>query len=189
MLHLRVGIEIDDGVDLLVGSSVNGVPEIRQVSQMPRFYRSEGRAGAPITKDWIEESLVLRDGAEAMDADKTQFRRVIRGLNTLFKGLKEETGQNRLHQFVRSLEAFEMRSNTEHLHVLSDKHEDVCWKRTRQIEHLACDAYSRLLRDPALRKRFQTEAEIEAFWKLSDGQRRGLYGTPLDIAQEPLVQE
>ena len=87
------------------------------------------------------------------------------------------------------LEAFEMRSNTEHLHVLSDKHEDVCWKRTRQIEHLACDAYSRLLRDPALRKRFQTEAEIEAFWKLSDGQRRGLYGTPLDIAQEPLVQE
>ena len=59
---------------------------------MPRFYRSEGRAGAPITKDWIEESLVLRDGAEAMDADKTQFRRVIRGLNTLFKGLK---GRNR----------------------------------------------------------------------------------------------
>ena len=223
MLHLRVGIEIDDGVDLLVGSSVNGVPEIRQVSQMPRFYRSEGRAGAPITKDWIEESLVLRDGAEAMDADKTQFRRVIRGLNTLFKGLKEETGQNRLHQFVRSLEAlilpkigktktqfahrcqtlarpcddtrallleaFEMRSNTEHLHDLSDKHEDVCWKRTRQIEHLACDAYSRLLRDPALRKRFRTEADIEVFWKLSDGQRRGLYGTPLDIAQEPLVQE
>ena len=42
---------------------------------------------------------------------------------------------------------------------------------------------------PALRKRFQTEAEIEVFWKLSDGQRRGLYGTPLDIAQEPLVQE
>ena len=33
MLHLRVGIEIDDGEDLLVGSSVNGVPEIRQVSR------------------------------------------------------------------------------------------------------------------------------------------------------------
>ena len=29
----------------------------------------------------------------------------MRGLNTLFKGLKEKTSQDRLHQFVRSLEA------------------------------------------------------------------------------------
>jgi hypothetical protein len=39
-----------------------------------------------------------------MDADKAQYRRVIRGMNTLFNSLKE-TGQDRLHQFVRSLEA------------------------------------------------------------------------------------
>ena len=107
MLHLRVGIEIseDDGANLLGGSSVNGVPEIRQVSQMPRFYRSKGREGAPITQDWLEDSLALRDAVAAMKAEKTQFMRVIRGLNTLFKGLKEETGEDRLHQFVRSLEA------------------------------------------------------------------------------------
>ena len=54
---------------------------------------------------------------------------------------------------------------------------------------LACDAYSRLLRNPALRKHFRTEDTIAAFWKLPDGQRRGLWDTPLDIAQEPFVQE
>ena len=230
MLQLRAGIEIEDGADSLCGSSVNGVPKIRQMSQMPTFYQSKGYTCAPITQTWLEEGLVLRAGAAAMEANE-KFRRVIRGLHTLFKGLKEETGQDRLHQFVRSLEAlilpdkgetrkqfmhrcltfarkcddtrtllgqaFDMRSATEHLNpweeavqeYLPSHREDVCWQRTRQIEHLACDAYSRLLRDPALREHFRTEGAIVAFWKLPDDQRRELWGTPLDIAKEPLVQE
>ena len=227
MLHLRIGIEMESA-DLLCGSSVNGVPEIRQMGQMPDFHQSQGYMRAPITQAWLEDGLVLRTGFAETDADKTQFRRVIRGLHTLLKGLREETGQDRLHQFVRSLEAltlpekgstkkqfahrcqtfagntrallleaYEIRSDTEHLNPWDksvqrfplDQRENVCWQRTRQIEHLACDAYSRLLRDPALRKHFRTEDTIAAFWKLLDGQRRGLWGTPLDIAQEPLVQE
>ena len=231
MLHLRVGSEMGSA-DLLCGSSVNWVPKIRQMSQMPNFHQSQGYKRAPITQAWLEDGLVLRAGFAETDADKTQFRRIIRGLITLFKGLKEKPGQDRLHQFVRSLEAlvlpvigktrkhfvrrcqtfaraghdtcdllseaFDMRSDTEHLHPWDkavenkyppDKRADVCWQRTRQIEHLACDAYSRLLRDPALRKHFRTDDTIAAFWKLPDGQRRGLWDTPLDIAQEPFVQE
>ena len=160
-------------------------------------------------------------------ANETQFRRVIYGLNTLFKGLKEETAEDRLHQFVRALEAlirpekgktkyqftrrcqtfarksnetqnllseaYDMRSATEHLNPWGKalqscspgRGEDVYWQRTRQIEHLACEAYSRLLRNPALREHFRwTE-----FWELSEDERLKLWGTPLDIAQEPLVQE
>ena len=230
MLHLRVGIDMKNA-DLLCGSSVNGVQEIWQVSQMPDFYQSQEYMPAPITQAWLEDGLVLRAGFAETDADKTQFRRIIRGLITLFKGLKEKSGQDRLHQFVRSLEAltypekskttkqfadrcqtfarscgdtrallleaYSMRSDTEHLHAWdksvqrfpADQRENVCWQRTRQIEHLACDAYSRLLRDPALRKHFRTEDTIAAFWELPDGQRLGLWGTPLDIAQEPFVQE
>ena len=230
MLHLRAGIEADSA-DLLCGSSVNGVPEIRQMSQMPTFYQSTGYTRAPITRSWIEDGLLLREGAAAMEADKKQFRRVIRGLNTLFKGLKE-TGQDRLHQFVRSLEAlvlpdigktskqfahrcqtfsragsdtrellletYAMRCATEHLNPWDtalqqcyslDQREAVSWHRTRQIEGLACDAYARLLRDPALREHFRTEDEMAAFWKLPAAQRGGLWGAPLDLAQEPFVQE
>jgi hypothetical protein len=200
------------------------------MSQMPAFHQSKGWKRVPVTTAWLEDGISLRAGVAAMDAGKTQFRRVIRGMNTLFNGRKE-TGQDRLHQFVRSLEAlilpdigstqkqfahrcqtfaragddarallleaFDMRSDTEHLNPWdeavqsypADQREDVCWHRTRQIEHLACDAYSRLLRDAALRDHFRTEAAIAAFWKLPDDQRRTLWGKPLDIAQESLVQK
>ena len=230
MLHLRPGIEVADGADLLCGSSVNGVPGIRQMSQMPAFHQSKGWNRAPVSTAWLEDGISLRAGVAAMDADKTQFRRVIRGMNTLFNGLKE-TGQDRLHQFVRSLEAlilpeigrtekqfvhrcqtfaragddtrdllveaFAMRSDTEHLNPWdeavqsypADQREDICWHRTRQIERLACDAYSRLLRDAVVRNHFRTEAAIAAFWKFPDDQRRALWGQPLDIAKEPLVQK
>jgi hypothetical protein len=230
LLHLGTGIEVADGADLLCGSALDGIPGIRQMSQMPAFHQSKGWRRAPITKAWLDDAIALRKGVAAMDADKTQFSRVIRGLNTLFNGLKE-TGQDRLHHFVRSLEAlilpdigrtekqfvhrcqtfaragddtrdllleaFAMRSDTEHLNpwdeavqsYSADQREDVCWHRTRQIEHLACDAYSRLLRDSALRDHFRTEAVIAAFWKFPDDQRRALWGKPIDVAQEPLVQK
>ena len=229
MLHLSVGIDISDGdgADRLGGSSVNGTPDIRRVEQMPRFYRTQGCPSAPITRDWLENSLVLRSGFLETEADKTQFRRMIRGLITLFKGLKEQAGQDRLHQFVRSLEAlvlpdigktkkqfvgrcqtfarpgndthellseaFDMRSATEHLNPWdipvqcypSGKREAVCLQRTRQIERLACDAYSRLLCDPALREHFRTDDGITTFWNLPNAQRCRHWGTPLDISKEP----
>jgi hypothetical protein len=230
MLHLHAGIEVADGADLLCGSARDGIAGIRQMSQMPAFHQSKGWRRAPITKAWLDDAIALRKGVMAMEVDKTQFRRVIRGLNTLFSGLKE-TGQDRLHQFVRSLEAlilpdigrtekqfahrcqtfaragddtrallveaFAMRSDTEHLHAWdeavqaypADQREDVCWRRTRQIEHLACDAYARLLHEPALREHFRTDAAIMSFWKLSDDQRRALWCKPLDIAREPVVEK
>lgn len=231
MLHLGFGIEIfdDTGADRLVGSSVGGVAEVRQVDQMPTFCRSRGSPKVPITRNWLEDSLLLRASFVEMEAKKTQFRRLIRGMSTLFKGLREETGQDRLHQFVRSLEAlilpqkgrtrrqfahrcqtftcagvdisallleaFDMRSATEHLNRWDEpvrsysvsEREEVCWKRTRQIERLACDAYSRLLRDRDLRKHFRTDDEIERFWKLPYSQRCELWGTPLDIEQDLAV--
>ena len=229
MLHLGGGIEIseNEGVDRLAGSSVNGVPQIRQVQQMPTFYRSQGSSGAPITRDWLEGSLVLRAGFAETEAEKAQFERIIRGIITLFKGKEEQVGQDRLHQFVRSLEAlilpeqgktrkqfvdrcqtfaragvdtknllleaFDMRSATEHLNPWDEavrqryplgKREAVCLQRTRQIERLACDAYSRLLRNPALREHFRTDDAIAKFWNLPDSQRCELWGTPLNVAKE-----
>jgi len=229
LLHLCAGIEIANGADLLCGSSKNGLPRIRQMSEQPVFNQSRGWKRAPITQAWLEDGLVLRTGVAAMDAEVTQFRRLTRGLNTLFNGLKE-THQDRIHQFVRSLEAiilpdigktkkqfahrcqtlapagndtrdllleaFDMRSDTEHLNPWdeavksypADLRDDLCWQRTRQIERLACDAYSRILRDAELRSHFRTEAAIADFWKLPEGRRQALWGPPIDIANEPLVR-
>ena len=148
MLHLRPGIEISekDGANLLVGS-FNGDYEIRQVCPMPRFYQSQGGKRAPITQDWIEASLVLRDGAAEINADKTQFARVTRGLITLLKGLKERSGQDRLHQFVRSLEAL----------ILPDKGE------TKKKSVDCCQTFVRAGRDPQalLREAFDMRSDTE----------------------------
>ena len=57
------------------------------------------------------------------------------------------------------------------------------------MEHLACDAYSRLLHDAALREHFRTDATIAGFWKHPDDPKRLIWGTSLDIAAEPLVRQ
>lgn len=228
LVHFRSGIACESA-DLLCGSSEQGVPRIRQMSRPPTFHQSRGYRRAPITKDWLEDAIALRAGLVSLQSNLAEFQRTIRGLNILFNGL-QQTGQDRLHQFVRSLEAlilpdigqtgkqfahrcqtfaragddtrallletFAMRSDTEHVQPWdravqgypADQREDVCWQRTRQIEHLACDAYSRLLRDAALRDHFRTNDVLAAFWKMPDDQRRALWGKPLDIAQEPFVQ-
>ncbi len=103
LLHLRGGIECESA-DLLCGSSQQSAPDIRQMGQLPTFFQSKGYRRAPITEEWLEDATALRAGAMAMAAGTAEFRRLIRGLNTLLRGLKE-TGQDRLHQFVRSIEA------------------------------------------------------------------------------------
>jgi hypothetical protein len=194
------------------------------------FFHSKGCKRSLITWVWLGESIALRSACADMDSQKGDFRRVVRGLNALFQALKE-TGQDRFHQFVRSLEAlifpevgkikgqfthrcqtfaragsdtqsilneaFDMRSDIDHLHEWDQavqsypagQREHVCWQRTRQMEHLACFAYSRILPDAALQNHFRTDPTTASFWKPPDGQRRSLWGFPLDVAREPLIIE
>lgn len=106
VLHLHAGVEtsVDDPADRLAGFCVNGNPRIKQVDQMLTFCSTLGQKGAPITRDLLEDSLVIYPQVARIKADKTQFRRVRYGLNVLFKGLREESVPDRIHQFVRSLE-------------------------------------------------------------------------------------
>ncbi|HKN02034.1 MAG TPA: hypothetical protein VJX23_16080 [Candidatus Binataceae bacterium] len=73
--------------------------------QLPTFYQSRGYSRAPITKKWLEEAVTLRTGLTAIRSDPAEFQRILRGLSILSNGLQQQAGQDRLHQFVRSLEA------------------------------------------------------------------------------------
>jgi hypothetical protein len=53
---------------------------------------------------------------------------------------------------------------------------------------LAINVYSRLLQNAELRKHFQTDEAITAFWKLPDDQKRKEWGNPLNIMLEPLIE-
>jgi hypothetical protein len=228
-LHLRQGIECAEGnaANLIAGSSIQGKAEIRHMSLLPSFYQTRGYRRAPMSTEWLENGVALRSGMKAITAQKGDFLRLIRGLNVLFSGLQEHFGQERVHQFVRSIEAlilpdtgktkkqfvnrcqtfsrpgadtesvlgeaFDMRSDTEHLkdwnravqtHSAAER-EDVCLQRTRQMEQLACFAYSRLLQNAVLREHFRTDATIAAFWQLPDNNKLATWGSALDINAEP----
>lgn len=104
LLNLESVIEYG-GVDLLLGSSIQGKPEIHQMNKHRLFFQSKGSRRRPITQEWLEDAIVLRNGLVATEMAKPEFRRFIVGLNILNRGRKEEVGQDRLHQFVRALEA------------------------------------------------------------------------------------
>jgi len=74
-----------------------------------------------------------------------------RGLNVLLEGLQEHFGQERLHAFVRALEA------------------------------LARFAYERILSAPDLRRHFKSDTTITEFWSLPSNQRQPLWGTQFDV--------
>jgi len=104
LMHLQVGMECGSA-DMLYGSSIRGVPVLRQLSPLPTFYQSKGYRRSPITERWLEEAVTLRTGLTAIRSNAAEFQRTLRGLNILANGLQQQAGQDRLHQFVRSLEA------------------------------------------------------------------------------------
>jgi hypothetical protein len=106
LLHFRPGIECSGAnePDLLCGSCAEGSPIIRQMNKLPAFHQSKGYTRAPITQEWMKEAFALRSGSKLIGSATGEFRRAILGLNVLFSGLRE-TGQERLYQLVRSLEA------------------------------------------------------------------------------------
>jgi hypothetical protein len=90
-----------------------------------------------------------------------------------------------------------MRSDTEHLqdwqralraHQPVDR-ENIALQRTRQMEKLASFAYGRIFDDQNLWPHFTDDSGQSAFWKLTDQQRKALWGTRLDLSTISLVRK
>jgi hypothetical protein len=86
------------------------------------------------------------------------------------------------------IDAFKMRSDTEHLHdwdralqaYPKTEREKVALQRTRQMERLACFAYSRILEDNAVRDHFKDVTQ-SSFWSRDDAGRKAIWGAQLDL--------
>jgi len=86
-------------------------------------------------------------------------------------------------------ELYDIRSAIEHLHdpfsaiqagTERDKRVNL-FVRSVQAEALARYCIQRVLDNPTLRTHFETDTAIKGFWKLSQDERRRLWGAPLDI--------
>ena len=87
----------------LNGSVTGGRLNVRQVGGRRRFCPTPGSPASPVTPERLEEaaraSMVWR---EMRDSDYDRFKR---GLFILLDGLRQRFGKERLHQYVRALEA------------------------------------------------------------------------------------
>jgi hypothetical protein len=94
-----------EGANLLCGSFFEGKAEVRQMNEFPFFYQTRGYTRIPVTIDRLEKSVQLRKALEKMDPMPDEFKRLKWGWRVLMDGLQNEHGEERIHQFVRSLEA------------------------------------------------------------------------------------
>lgn len=226
LLRLSGSIEYE-GAEALQGSMYNDAIHIRQIVQIEALYPARDSPRIPVTPDRLEEAAKARVAREAMRAALGQYRRFTHALRVLADGLMQYHGEERLHNFVRSIEglilpevgrtrkqfinrcqtftnraagtekilaeAYDMRSDVEHLHEWDrslqsypgPQRENVALHRTRQMEALACFAYSRIFFDSGLQQHFKTDADIKAFWQQPDSARFCIWSYGIDLTSVP----
>ena len=104
MLQLSGVLEYSEA-NIIVGSFYDGKFDLRRMSKLPKFFFTRGYIPQPVKINSLESAVGLQKGFEQIESDKDAFTKVKRGLRTLMDGLKEKNGEDRIHEFVRSLEA------------------------------------------------------------------------------------
>lgn len=219
------GVVEHKAANLIVGSQSGGAALARQVSGIEQYTPTRGYTRSPVTQSRLEQAANLASAYRALCVPPGSCVRFRRGLKVLLDGLRQENGQERLHQFVRALEAlvlpeiastrrqfvhrcqtfavasadshaalgqaFDLRSDAEHLHEWNRsigalppaEGENIALWRTRQVERLACFAYSRILTEPNILEHFADDATLAAFWETHDDATRvRLWGGRLDLS-------
>lgn len=101
------GVPYYEGAVILKGSVVDGRIDVRSHDNLSghQFVASNGARSARVTSDRLMRAAESAEVWRRMLANPGEHSRVKRGLNVLFEGLQEHFGQERLHAFVRALEA------------------------------------------------------------------------------------
>ena len=103
-LHLGGVVEYKEA-NLVVGSLTGGSAFVRQISNVEKYKPTRGYTRSPVTLSRLEQAASLAASYGAFSVPPRSCVRFRRGLNVLLDGLRQENGQERLHQFVRALEA------------------------------------------------------------------------------------
>jgi len=208
----------------LTGANEGGDIRVRQVSYLEPHYLPNRVRPDPVELATVQLASQAAAGIRTVhDPVVASFERLRRGFHAWMRGMQERYGDERLHQFVRSVEAvikpdqgrtrrqfvsrgqvfagnipqsqtllgqlFDFRSAAEHMHSIASllherpeaERETAALRLAYQAQLLAGHVYVRILSDPALLARFQTDADIEAFWRQPWATRVRIWGAPIDL--------
>ena len=93
------------GADILVGGIGDSEVRIQLLAQMRDYYVTGGMATSALNSDHLMSVSRARLTLENLQNQADQYRRLKAGLKILLDGLENNIGMERLHQFVRALEA------------------------------------------------------------------------------------
>jgi hypothetical protein len=99
------GIGYTESALLLSGANLSGEIQVRSSGELEAHYRNPNSWWASLTEPAAHEASQLAQTLERVRHDAFKSRRLTRGFQTWIKGMQEFNGEDRLHQFVRSLEA------------------------------------------------------------------------------------
>lgn len=104
ILQLSCVLEYSEA-NTVVGSFFDGKSDVRRMSKLPQFFFTRGYTHQPVNIELIESAIRLKNGFEQIESNETTFPRIKKGFRVLMDGLKERNSEDRIHGFVRSLEA------------------------------------------------------------------------------------
>jgi hypothetical protein len=106
LLHGLLLQGIPNHVDgfVLTGAKVTSETHIRQYGEMKQFYNSNSRHRAGFTKSGCLKAKDFEAGYKNIEAGE-DYLRVRLGMTALSRGMSEPLMQERMHEYVRSLEA------------------------------------------------------------------------------------
>ena len=94
-----------DGGLIVTGANVNGVISVRQVSKLESHYRPLGVLPLRIDLPWLQNAYAITTGILDVHAVQGSHQRLRRGFRAWVSAMQEYNGEERLHQFVRAVEA------------------------------------------------------------------------------------
>lgn len=233
MLRLRGTIEYQKAF-LLTGHTKDGQTVCQNFSELVRYNITRGCLPWMIRDADLAAAVTMSGCKKVFLSNFVEIHksRLGRGWLALNSALQQYYASDRIHGFVRSVEAiiapeigsttknfihrcslfaapssqqnaardvlteaYEMRCDVEHVHhwdrylskyPTSDR-EDIAFWRTRQMETLACMAYSRILSDQVLQQNFLDDNAIAAFWAKPDHQIRAAFGQVCNVIDLKIV--
>jgi hypothetical protein len=90
---------------LLIGEKRSGTADVQSVRADNQYYRPAKFGPAEIDGDTLKSAAAAAGGLQTIYREQQNYRRLKQGFEAWVKGVSEEVGIYRLHQFVRAVEA------------------------------------------------------------------------------------
>ena len=105
---LVLGVPSYGNMNVLSSANQDGHISVRQVVRMPTFYVGAGNSPYMVNEDAIADARRIFDSIETIYSTPEKFIQLRRGLKAFQQAIAEANDYDRLHQFVRSIDALLM---------------------------------------------------------------------------------